>query len=81
MMASVTGAIRKVLSPAFYAAQWNAVVSATRAKVRVGSVEPLFQACLLVGVTGYCVEYVTVGRYHVMDKQALIKKAMADHHH
>jgi len=71
----------KVVSPSFYKAQYAGVVRSVHADVVAGNIRPLFQAALLVGVVGYTMEYVTIGRWHVIDKQAAVAKALKDVHH
>jgi len=83
-MNAVTGfakGLSRFASPAYYAGEYAKVVKSVSADFGAGSVRPLFQGMLLVGVVGYTMEYIAIGRYHVMDKQAAVKKALADLHH
>jgi hypothetical protein len=78
---NMIGGLAQFANPAFYKNYYAGIVARTHKDIRAGSARPLFKAMLLVGCTGYVMEYGLVGRYHVADKQAVIKKALADHHH
>eukprot|EP00600_Ochromonadales_sp_CCMP1393_P007070 CAMPEP_0174962858 /NCGR_PEP_ID=MMETSP0004_2-20121128/5005_1 /TAXON_ID=420556 /ORGANISM="Ochromonas sp., Strain CCMP1393" /LENGTH=76 /DNA_ID=CAMNT_0016211413 /DNA_START=80 /DNA_END=310 /DNA_ORIENTATION=+ len=71
----------QLVSPKFYAGHFQALVTSTRAEMAAGSIAPLFKGMVLVGVVGYTMEYSLVGRYHVLDKQKIVKDAMASHGH
>jgi hypothetical protein len=63
-MSAVANAFKplmRLVSPAFYKEQYAAVVKDLHADFRAGSIAPLYKAILLVGVTGYMVEYSAVG--------------------
>ena len=81
MMSSVVSSLTKFANPAYYRGVYAGIVATTHKEIRAGSGKPLFKAMAIVGITGYCMEYSLVGRYHVMDKQALVKKAMEGHAH
>jgi hypothetical protein len=75
----------KALNPAVMKANYNAAMQnftkwGSR-EIRKGSIVPFFSGMALVGVVGYTMEYTQVGKYHVAEKQAIVKKAMAAHHH
>ena len=78
---SVIGTVTQFANPAFYKTWYAGVVARTHKDIRAGSARPLFKAMLVVGITGYVMEYSLVGRYHVMDRQAIVKKAMEGHGH
>ena len=75
----------QLLNPAVLKGHYNAALANFKVwggkQIKSGSIEPFFLGCALVGVTGYTMEYVNVGRYHVMHKQELVKKAMEHAHH
>lgn len=50
-----------IVKPSFYKAQLMKYVVYLNKKIIAGSIEPLFQAMVFVGVTGYAVKYVTLG--------------------
>ena len=81
MMKSVGASLAQLANPAFYRNYYAGIVATTHKEIRAGSAKPLFKAMAIVGLTGYCMEYSLVGRYHVMDKQAIVKKAMEGHGH
>ena len=81
MMKSVMGTIGQFANPAMYKAYYAEIIKTTHKDIRAGSARPLFKAMLVVGLTGYTMEYGLVGRHHVMDRQAIVKKAMAEHAH
>mmetsp|Transcript_71735 Transcript_71735/g.149766 ORF Transcript_71735/g.149766 Transcript_71735/m.149766 type:complete len:81 (-) Transcript_71735:174-416(-) len=80
-MNSIVKHTTMLFSPKFYQQWFAGVVSRARTDFIAGSPRPLFKGMLLVGVVGYTMEYTVVGRYHVMDKQKIVKEAMASHHH
>jgi hypothetical protein len=53
--------ILKLIKPSFYAQEYAAFINRLRKDVAAGSGAPLFKAMLLVGVTGYSMEYSMVG--------------------
>eukprot|EP01032_Pedospumella_encystans_P011718 gene11718-13608_t len=73
--------VLQLFTPKFYCDHFWKIVNNTRKDFIAGSPAPLFKGMLLVGVVGYAMEYSMVGRYHVIEKQEIIKKALADHHH
>ena len=81
MMSSVMSSLAKFANPAYYRGVYADIIANTHKDIRAGSGKPLFKAMAIVGITGYCMEYDLVGRYHVMDKQAIVKKAMEGHGH
>ena len=50
------------IKPSFYAAHWNDLIVATNKDIRAGSALPMFKGMVVVGIIGYTVEYVTIGR-------------------
>jgi len=61
----VTGALKglaRFAQPSFYQAEYAKVLKSTSADFASGSIRPLFQGMLLVGVIGYTMEYITIGR-------------------
>jgi hypothetical protein len=58
----VISAAVKLITPSFYVHTYAGIVKSTRAQVLKGSVNPLGQFILLVGVVGYAQEYIGVGR-------------------
>lgn len=64
-MNAVTGfakGLSRFASPAYYAGEYAKVVKSVSADFSAGSVRPLFQGMLLVGVVGYTMEYIAIGR-------------------
>ncbi len=53
--------IFKLIKPSFYAQEYAAFIGRLRKETAAGSGAPLFKAMLLVGVTGYSMEYSMVG--------------------
>ena len=53
--------LMKFASPAFYKDQYAGIVRNLHADFKAGSIAPLYKAFLLVGVTGYIVEYSAIG--------------------
>lgn len=49
-------------SPAFYQQEYAKIVKSVHADMTAGSIRPLFQGMLVVGVVGYTMEYITIGR-------------------
>lgn len=80
-MGKMMSGVAQFANPGYYRGVYANIVATTHKELRAGSGKPLFKAMAIVGITGYVMEYSLVGRYHVMDKQAIVKKAMADHHH
>jgi hypothetical protein len=62
MMASALKFSMQLISPKFYAAQFQSIVASTRADIIAGSAAPMFKGMALVGVVGYVMEYSIVGR-------------------
>jgi len=81
MFSTISRVISHAVSPKFYAAQFAGVVAQTRKELNQNSAAPLFKFMLLVGLTGYAIEYSQAGRYHVAERQAIIKDAMKHHKH
>jgi hypothetical protein len=75
----------QLLNPAVLKAHANAGWSSFKVwggkEIKAGKITPFFLGCAMVGTVGYTMEYTFVGRYHVMDKQALVAKAMEHAHH
>ena len=60
-MSSIFKAAFSLVSPKFYATTFQNIVKSSRAQFAAGSSGPLFKGMLLVGVTGYVMEYSMVG--------------------
>lgn len=112
VMTFLRGGLR-FASPNYYQAEYANIVRGVHADMTAGSIRPLFQGMLVVGVVGYTMEYITIGRkweffvfaweypgecvaalsnivhlfsfhnpgWHVIDKQAVVKKALENVHH
>lgn len=64
-MNAVTGMLKgltRFASPSFYKAEYASIVKSVHTDMAAGSIRPLFQGMLLVGVVGYTMEYITIGR-------------------
>jgi hypothetical protein len=59
---SFVGGLARFANPAFYKSEYANVVKSVHGDMQNGSVRPLFQAILLVGVVGYTMEYMAIGR-------------------
>ena len=59
---SFVGGMARFANPAFYKSEYANVVKSVHGDMQAGSVRPLFQAILFVGVVGYTMEYITIGR-------------------
>ena len=58
----VFSALKTVLSPAFYKAQYWKAVESTRKEIRKDSIAPLFKGMLIVAVVMKTGNYIAVGR-------------------
>ncbi len=58
---SLSAKVTQFLKPAFYRNLFDQATVATRANLQAGNIRPLFQAMVLIGVTGYTLEYALVG--------------------
>jgi len=64
-MNAVMGGLKglaRFANPAFYSAEYAKIVKSVAGDMSQGSIRPLFQGILLVGVVGYTMEYITIGR-------------------
>eukprot|EP00640_Fibrocapsa_japonica_P009643 CAMPEP_0113942944 /NCGR_PEP_ID=MMETSP1339-20121228/14970_1 /TAXON_ID=94617 /ORGANISM="Fibrocapsa japonica" /LENGTH=87 /DNA_ID=CAMNT_0000947641 /DNA_START=71 /DNA_END=334 /DNA_ORIENTATION=+ /assembly_acc=CAM_ASM_000762 len=78
-MAAVTSLLGKLTTPAWYRASYQAWFNSYRPHIRNGSAVPLFHLMVLVGVSGYTLEYLVLGQHHVAEEKQTLAKAMEEY--
>mmetsp|Transcript_14413 Transcript_14413/g.43666 ORF Transcript_14413/g.43666 Transcript_14413/m.43666 type:complete len:91 (-) Transcript_14413:196-468(-) len=83
-------ALKPLMSVSLYQNMWNqfAETAATQYFQKGKMAEPIVAFMLLVGTSGYAIEYFVLGRYHVAHKKEKTALALAEydakhggHHH
>lgn len=75
------GRLAPLISPATYQTMYASFMRTKRAQISAGSFRPVLELMIATSVISYTMHYVCVDRYFIMEKQALVREALKNHHH